>query len=91
MDTQDMVRDAEVFYLNRDKAQEQQAIEYAESITAQMHSLETFKSFLWDIDPDAPEVQAFHGCLDTDENTKVFAYDTFMNLFEDYVHSVTEL
>ena len=91
MYTDNPVKEAEVYYIQRDKQQEEQAIEYAESITAQMHSLETFKSFLWDIDTDTPEVQAFHGCLDTDENTKVFAYDTLMNLFEDYVHSITEL
>jgi len=91
MDTQDMVREAEIHYLNMDKIHEQQANDYAERVTASMHDLATFQQFLWDIDPDAAEVQAFHGCLDGDEQDKLFAYDQFMNMFEDYVHSVTEL
>lgn len=91
MDTQDYVRDADIFYFNRDKQQEAMANAYAENVTANMHNLDTFKSFLWDMDVDAPEVQAFHGCLDDDQNTKAFAYDQLMNLYEEYVHSITEL
>lgn len=86
-----MVRDAEIHYLTLDKIHEEQANGYAERVTASMRDLETFQQFLADIDPDAPEVQAFHGCMDEDTQSKLFAYDTFMNMYEDYVHSITEL
>ena len=92
MDTQDHVRDAEVHTMVMDIFHEKQANDYAERVTASMHDLETFQQFLCDIDPDAAEVQAFHGCLDdSSDEIKAFAYDTFMNLFEEYVHSVTEV
>ena len=89
--TDNPIREAEVFYMNRDKQQHEQALDYAQRVNEAMHDIDTFQMFLHDIDPDAPEVQAFHGCLDTDENTKVFAFDTFMNMYEDYVHNITEL
>ena len=89
--TDDPVRDAEIYYLRRDEAQERQAIDFCERVNQSMHDLDTFKSFLHDIDWDAPEVQAFHGCLDGDAQDKVFAFDQFMNLFEEYVTSITEL
>ena len=92
MNTPDFVKEAEVIQFNMDKHHERQANEYCERVTSEMHSLETFKAFLWDIDPDAPEVQAFHGCLDDkDENTKAYAFDIFMNLYEEYVTMVVEL
>lgn len=91
MYTQDAPRDADIYYLNLEKQQEEQANDYASRVTASMHDLDTFKQFLWDIDPDAPEVQAFHGCLDGDRQDKLFAYDQMMNLFEEYVHEITEL
>ena len=91
MYTDNPIRDAEVYYMQRDKHQEEQAEAFCQRVTDSMHDLETFQMFLHDIDPDAPEVQAFHGCLDGDEQDKLFAYDQFMNLYEEYVASITEL
>ena len=91
MDTQDMVREADLHFLSLDKVHEAMANGYAERVTASMHDLETFQQFLADIDPDAPEVQAFHGCMDESKEDKLFAYDIFMTMFEEYVHSITEL
>ena len=90
-DTPDMVKEADVLQFNMDKIHEKQSEEYCERVYTEMHSLETFKSFLWDIDPDAAEVQAFHGCLDGDSQDKLFAFDQFMNLYEEYVSMVVEL
>lgn len=92
MDTPDLVREAEIHHLNLDHVYAKEAEAYCERVNSEMHSLETFQMFLHDIDPDAPEVQAFHGCLDDkDDNIKAFAYDIFMTMYEDYVSAMVEL
>ena len=91
MYTDNPVRDAEIIQLHMDKFHEEQAEDYAERVTANMNDLSMFKSFLWDIDPDAAEVQAFFGCRDESPQDKVFAYDILMNLFEEYCHEVESL
>ena len=92
MDTsQPEIASAEVYQFNLDKVHEEQAEAFCERVHDEMHSFETFLMFLHDIDPDAPELQAFHGCLDEDQNTKVFGYDTFMNMYEEYVTSWVEV
>lgn len=88
--TDDPVREAEFRYMAMDALHEQQANDYAERVTASLSSLETFKEFLNDLDPDSPEVQVFHGCMDEDRESKIFAYDIMMSLFEEYVNNTTE-
>ena len=90
--TDDPVRDAEIYYLEAQKYYEGQAEDFCQRVNESMHDIETFKMFLHDIDPDAPEIQAFHGCLDdTDQMLKAFAYDQLMNMYEEYVTSITEM
>ena len=89
--TNNPVKDAESYQMQLDRIHEAQANDYSERVTANMNDLETFKEFLAYIDVDAPEVQAFHGCMDEDKESKLFAYDTFMMMFEEYVHEITEL
>ena len=87
----DPARDADVYYVELQRHNERQAEEFCERVSDSMHDFETFQMFLNYIDLDAAEIKAFHGCLDEDQNTKVFAYDQFMNLYEEYVTSITEV
>ena len=87
----DPVKEAEIIQFNMDKIHEEQSIDYSERVTANLNDLSIFKSFLWDIDTDAPEVQAFFGCRDESRQDKVFAYDILMGLFEEYCNDIEEL
>ena len=90
--TDNPVKEAEIYYLEAQRYHERQAEAFCQQVTENMHSLSFFQMFLHDIDPDAPEVQAFHGCLDdSDQMLKAFAYDQFMNLYQEYAEQVTEL
>ena len=80
------------YYTEAQRYHEEQAEVFCQRVNESMHDIDTFKMFLHDIDPDAAEVQAFHGCLDDkDYMLKAFAYDQFMNMYEEYVTSITEL
>ena len=85
------VKEAEVFIMQQDRANEVMANDYAERMTVELNSLKTFKSFLWDINTDDSSIQAIHGCQDGDMQDKAFAYDILMNMFEEYCEEVIQL
>lgn len=91
----DMVKDAELYELQRDIAHEAQAQAYSEAVTASINSLNTFKSFLWDIDTDGHDehaiLQLFHGVMDESPEDQLYAYSEFMGLFERYCNSLVEV
>ena len=89
--TDNPVTDIDTFIMQRDRQQEIEANEFCERVNNEMMSLDTFKSFLHDIDYDDPAVQAIHGCMEEDLMTKAYAYDQLIIMFEDYCAMLVDL
>lgn len=89
METNDPVRDADVYYLQRDKHQERQAEEFQERYLGNLNDFGMFQSFLHDLDTDEPEVKLLFNQMYKSPEDKCYAYDNFITMYEMYVRDVT--
>ena len=91
MPTDDPVRDAEIYYLHRDRDQQQYDDELKRRYEENLYDFSVFQSFLHDLDSDEPEFKLFFDQIHGDEIDKVYAYDNIIILYEKYVKKLTEL
>lgn len=91
MTSNDPVRDADVYYLQRDTYQKRQAEEFHERYLGNLNDFSVFQSFLHDLDSDAPEWRLLFNQIHKDKIDKCYAYDNLIILYESYVKELTEM
>jgi len=87
----DPVRDAEVFYLQRDNHQQQYEELFEQRYEENLYDFSVFQSFLHDLDSDDPEWKLLFDQIKGDKIDKEFAYDNMIILYEYYVKELTEM
>jgi len=89
--TTDPVRDAEIFYLDRERQQEKYDEEFDQRYEGNLYDFAMFQSFLHDLDTSKPEIKLFFDQMNGDQIDKCYAYDHIILLYEEYVKEITEL
>ena len=85
--TDDPVRDAECYM----KALEQESERWYQQYEDNLKDFSIFQMFLQELDWEDPSWIAIHKQLNQDHESKAFAYDIMMQMYEQFVEEYTEM